>query len=109
MKQFGLYLVLVFMTMSSSSYATTQWESLYQQGNYVRATAVAKKALETAEQTLDANHPDVGTSLNSLALLYSDQGQYAEAEPLLKRAQAIFGTAVGDESPEVAATLNNLA
>ena len=84
MKKFGLYLVLILMTMSSSTYATTEWETLnqelealYQQGNYARATAVAKKALQTAEQTLDANHPDIATSLNSLALLYSDQAQYA--------------------------------
>ena len=30
-------------------------------------------------------HPNVATSLNNLALIYYDQGKYAEAEPLYQR------------------------
>ena len=33
--------------------------------------------------------PDVAGSLNNMALLYANQGQYAQAEPLYKRSLAI--------------------
>src|SRR5262249_40802065 len=53
--------------------------------------------------------PDVATSLHNLAILYADQGRYAEAEPLYKRALAIREKVLGDEHPEFAKGLNNLA
>ena len=62
--------------------------------------------LETA---LGPAHPEVATILTNLALLYQDQGQYAAAEPLYKRALAIEEKALGPDHPEVATTLNNLA
>ena len=34
--------------------------------------------------------PSVAINLNNLAALYDDQGKYAEAEPLYKRALAIL-------------------
>ncbi len=37
----------------------------------------------------------MATGLNNLALLYYNQGRYAEAEPLLKRALAIWENALG--------------
>ena len=49
------------------------------------------------------------TSLNNLAVLYSDQGRYADAEPLYKRALAIREKALGPDHPDVATSLNNLA
>ena len=48
-------------------------------------------------------------SLNSLALLYHDQGKYAEAEPLYQRALAFAEKVLGPEHPSTAASLNNLA
>src|SRR4051812_2317858 len=115
MKLANILTVWILVTFGGHTHATAEWEqlneevgSLYQQGEYSRATAVAKKALQTAEQTLDPNHPDVATSLNSLALLYTAQAQYTQAEPLLKRSLAIFEKA-GAESAEMATTLNNLA
>ena len=85
-----------------------EWELLYEQGDYNRATVVAAKALQIAEQTREPDHSDIASSLNSLAFLYNAQDQYKQAEPLLIRALAIFEKSVG-EGPEVAATLNNLA
>ena len=41
-------------------------------------------------------------SLNNLALLYRDQGRYADAEPLYKRALAINEKALGPDHPNVA-------
>ena len=40
--------------------------------------------------------------LNTLALLYANQGRYAEAEPLLRRALAINEKALGSEHPSLA-------
>ena len=37
------------------------------------------------------------------------QGRYADAEPLYKRALAIYEKALGPDHPYVATTLNNLA
>ena len=37
-----------------------EWELLYQQGDYNRATVVAEKALQTAEQTRNRTHSDIG-------------------------------------------------
>ena len=63
--------------------------SLYQKGEYTRATKVAKKALHIAEETLGKNHPDVALSLNNLARLYYGQGDYEAALPLYRRSLQI--------------------
>jgi tetratricopeptide (TPR) repeat protein len=46
--------------------------------------------LEINEKALGPDHPDLAHDLFSLALEYHRDGQYAEAEPLYKRALAIF-------------------
>ena len=48
-------------------------------------------------------------SLNNLAGLYDNQGQYAKAEPLYQRALAICEKALGPEHPDVATCLENYA
>ena len=68
-----------------------------------------QRALAIQEQALGATHPDVAQSLNNLAILYHDQGQYAEAVPLHQRALAIQEQALGPTHPAVATSLNNLA
>ena len=42
-------------------------------------------------------------------MLYRTQGEYAEAEPLYRRALAIREKALGPEHPDTAHGLNNLA
>ena len=45
---------------------------------------------------------------SSMATLYQSQGsKYAEAEPLIKRALAIFEKVLGPEHPHVATALEN--
>jgi tetratricopeptide (TPR) repeat protein len=51
----------------------------------------------------------VATSLNNLAVLYRDQGNYAQAEPLFQRALAIWEKALGPQHPNVATALENCA
>ncbi len=43
--------------------------------------------------------------MNNLALLYSEQGKYAEAEPLYKRALEIDKKTFGPDHPDVAVVL----
>jgi tetratricopeptide (TPR) repeat protein len=51
----------------------------------------------------------VATGFNDLALLYQREGQYIEAEPLLKRALEIRERTLGPEHADVAATLEDYA
>ena len=80
----------------------------YQRGRYAEAETSLRMALELAEQFRNGEYL-VGTSLNNRALLYHEQGEYADAEPLYQRALAIREKALGPEHPQVAQTLNNLA
>ena len=113
---FSLFLLLAAL-LPSPAYAqeklwkelNTKLRTLYQQGRYAEAAKVAKEALKVAEATFGPDHPDVGVSLNNLALMYKAQGKYAEAEPLYKRALVIKEKALGPTHPQVATSLNNLA
>lgn len=82
---------------------------LYKAGKYSKAVPIAKRALKLGEERFGPLHPDVGTSLNNLALLYDGQGRHQEAEPLYKRALEVFEKSLGPLHPDVGATLNNLA
>jgi hypothetical protein len=42
-------------------------------------------------------------------MLYSTQGQYAQAEPLCKRSPAIWEKTLGPDHPSVATSLENMA
>jgi tetratricopeptide (TPR) repeat protein len=66
-------------------------------------------ALAISEKTLGPEHPDTAASLNNLAVLLHDQGDYAGARPLYERALAIREKALGPEHPETATSLNSLA
>jgi CHAT domain-containing protein/Tfp pilus assembly protein PilF len=81
---------------------------LYGQGRYEEAIPLAQQTLAIREKLLSAEHPDIGESLNNLAVLYQFAGAYAKAEPLLQRALAIKEKTLGLEDPEIAITLNNL-
>jgi CHAT domain-containing protein/tetratricopeptide (TPR) repeat protein len=78
-------------------------------GNYPAALIDAQKYEQAVKVRFGSNHPNYGAALNNLALVYRDQGKYAEAEGLYKRALAIREQALGADHPDVAQTLNNLA
>ena len=69
----------------------------------------ATRSLAIHEKALGSEHPCVAWSLNNLAVLYREQGQYAEAERLLKRALAIREKALGPNHPDVATVRENYA
>ena len=83
-------------------------------GEYILALfnalkSCSEQALETRNKLLGAEHPDVASSLNDLALLYYSQRRYTVAEPFLKQALETRQKLLGTEHPSVASSLNNLA
>jgi CHAT domain-containing protein len=58
---------------------------------------------------LGEKHPHSAQSLNNLALLYKEMGDYKAALLLYRKAQAITREALGEKHPSYVSTLNNLA
>jgi Tetratricopeptide repeat len=48
---------------------------LYNAGKYTQAISIAEKVLSIREKTLGPNHPNVASSLNTLANLYLRQNR----------------------------------
>ena len=71
-------------------------------GQHAEAEPLYQRALEIREKVLDAEHPDIATNLNNLALLLRDMGRYAEAEPLYQRALEIREKVLDAEHPNTA-------
>ena len=68
-----------------------------------------QQALEIHRRTLAADHPQLATHLNNLALLYKSQGRYSDAEPLYQQALEIDRRTLAADHPKLATHLNNLA
>jgi tetratricopeptide (TPR) repeat protein len=62
-----------------------------------------------AESAFGPDHPSVAVSLNNLALLYQDRGDYADAEQLYRRSLAILEKALGPDYQGALNWLNDLA
>ena len=58
---------------------------------------------------LGNEHADVAKSLNNLAIVLYEKGDFAEAEALHREALAMRRRLLGNEHPDVATSLNNLA
>ena len=82
---------------------------LEQSAQYAQAEPLYLRALAINEKILEPEHPNTGTTLHQLALLYRKQGKYEQAEPLLVRACAISEKMGGPEHPSTAANLHALA
>lgn len=74
------------------------------EGRYSEAEAVLRQATEEA-RLLGESYPGYAGALASLADLYRLEGESARAEPLLKKAQAIYEAAFGPESPRAGEVL----
>ena len=79
------------------------------QGAYYQAAPWLEQCLSTTRNRMGEEHPDVGTSLNALAVVYYFQGRYDQAESLYDQALALRKRLLGEEHPDVATSLNNLA
>ncbi|NJM08115.1 tetratricopeptide repeat protein [Candidatus Gracilibacteria bacterium] len=72
---------------------------LHRQGDLVAARPYLEHALAIRKQVLGMTHPDTRLSLNNLAALLKDQGEYAAACPPLRRARlAILINASGQRN-----------
>jgi CHAT domain-containing protein/Tfp pilus assembly protein PilF len=80
-------------------------EALEAAGKYSEAIPYARRALEIMEQRFGPNHPNVAAFLNTLASLHQDQGNFRDAETLLRRALEIQERGF----PNLWTALNNLA
>jgi len=58
---------------------------------------------------LTDNHPDTAASYNNVAYNLTDQGKYAQAQPLYEKALELDRRLLTDEHPDTAAIYNNLA
>jgi tetratricopeptide (TPR) repeat protein len=82
---------------------------LYERARYTEAEPLYQRAIEIGEQTWGSECSDVAYPLNSLAILYQQQGKYGQAEPLYQQALRIWEQTLGPKHSMVAAPLNNLA
>ena len=64
-----------------------------------KAEPLLRRALAIRERALGPEHPDTGSSLNSLAVLLRDKGDYAGVEPLLRRARRLRRRCLGRSIP----------
>ena len=58
---------------------------------------------------MGTQHPDLATAFGNLALVYSAQGKFVQAEPLYRRALAIRENILGTDHHLVADSLDALA
>jgi tetratricopeptide (TPR) repeat protein/DNA-binding XRE family transcriptional regulator len=76
---------------------------------YDEAERCYQQALRIRKKLSGDRHPEIGISLNHLALLYTRQGKYQQAQPLFEQALALYKQASLSASPVFAQTLYGLA
>jgi len=76
---------------------------------YPEAESLFLQALRLGEQSLGADHPQIGEVLARHGKLYWNQEKYAEAEALYQRALRLGEHSLGSEHPQVATALRELA
>lgn len=83
--------------------------TLYQQGKFTEAIAVAEKIVALAKELVGEKHPDTAEAITNLATLYRETGDYSKAEALYQQALTIYRETVGEKHSGTAATFNTLA
>jgi tetratricopeptide (TPR) repeat protein len=89
-------------------HSMTAGQLAYEAGRYGEAVRQLKIALARAEK-FGPKDMRLASTLNRLAQVYHDQGEYTKAEPLYRRSLALSERALGPSHPDVAANMNNLA
>src|ERR1700686_3061632 len=73
------------------------------------AEALYRKSEALRERAFGASSPQVAKSLNDLAAIYAQQGQYDQAEPLYKHVISILDISAYKEQPQMATALETYA
>lgn len=73
----------------------------------VEADSLWRLVLQRQEQSLGADHPDVGSTLNNLGTLAYFDGKYAEAARYYARSRPIIEKAFGSDHPQTSGVINN--
>jgi len=68
----------------------------------------AQKAIEKAETEFGKIHINYATTLNIIALLYQNKGNYETALPFLMESKNVYAQTIGTEKLEYATVINNL-
>ncbi|MCC5945011.1 MAG: CHAT domain-containing protein [Bernardetiaceae bacterium] len=68
-----------------------------------------QQALTLRKEILGETHPDNARSLNNLATVYHNMGNYAQVDPLYREALKIYKETLGEKHPDYTLSLNNLA
>jgi CHAT domain-containing protein/tetratricopeptide (TPR) repeat protein len=93
---------------SAADIAEAYWyraDAWLQKRDHQRAIADYQETL----RRLGVNHPRYGYALKALGIAYQEQGKYAEAEDVYRRALATLEKTLGKNHEDVALTLTRLA
>ena len=88
---------------------TALGEQLLLEGDLAQARQTLTRAVGMAEGTLRDDHPEIASSLRSLAIVYQNLGDLTAARSLRERASAMAEQSLGPDHPLVAIQLNDLA
>jgi tetratricopeptide (TPR) repeat protein len=79
--------------------------------NWAQCERLVPQALACASlvETCLFEFKEAARLLNQVGYYLCERARFSDAEPLLQRALAIYGKALGPDHPDVAASLNNLA
>ena len=94
--------------MSNAEKLTVELAELRKQGKHKSALAVAQEILAAKKTKLPKNDPDLAESLNDLAEIHLDLGEYEKAESLYRSALNIQENALDPNHPNLARTLNGI-
>jgi tetratricopeptide (TPR) repeat protein len=89
-----------FISVSDPFYRAAFWQLI---------TPMYEETRQILEAELGPQHPSIATTLNNLAALYLEMGEYEKALQLFQRALNIREKVLGTKHLDVAQTLNNLA
>ena len=92
-------------TAEANHYVGQMYEFYY---DFNKAETFYELGLQIALKTFGKDHPSVATSLNNLAGLLPQKGEYAKAIPLYERALVIEEKTLGKDHPDIAISLHKL-
>jgi CHAT domain-containing protein/tetratricopeptide (TPR) repeat protein len=74
-----------------------------------RTRALARRSISIRERLLGPDHPDTARSVNNLANLLAESGEYVDAKPLYERVLRTQEKKLGPDDLSLARTYNNVA